>query len=90
MGSNDFRATKRNIVWAALGYPAGPAVLVLADGEQHARAALETDRISLHINGWYGGTNAGWQEWEHNYGKGKLLRTGDHVRETVRLRLARF
>jgi beta-galactosidase len=90
MGSNDFRGTKRNIIWAALGYPAGPAVLVLADGGQHARAALETDRISLHLNGWFGGTNAGWQEWEHNYGKGKLLKKGDHVRETVRLRFAHF
>ena len=90
MGTNDFRGTKRNILWVALGYPGGPAVLVLSDRTQQARAQLETDRLSLHVNGWYGGTNAGWQEWEHNYGKGRLLKKGDHIQETVRLRLARF
>jgi hypothetical protein len=51
---------------------------------------METDRISLHINGWYGGTNAGWWEWEHNYGKGKLVKKGDRIQETLRLRFARF
>jgi hypothetical protein len=90
MGSNDFRSTKRNIQWAALRYPDGAGVLVLSDGRQHARATMGTDRISLHINGWYGGTNAGWGEWEHNYGKGKLLKKGDRIKETVRLRFARY
>lgn len=89
LGSNDFRASKRNILWAALGYPGGPAILVLSDGSQTARAMMETDRLSLHVNGWYGGTNAGWQEWEHNYGKGKLLKKGDRIQETVRLRFVR-
>jgi len=65
-------------------------VLVLSDGRQHARATVETDRISLHINDWCGGTNAGWWEWEHNYGKGRLLKKGDRIREIVRLRFARF
>jgi hypothetical protein len=90
MGSNDFRSTKRNIRWAALSYPDGPGVLVLSDGKQQARAMMETDRLSLSINSWYGGTNAGWWEWERNYGKGKLLKKGDRVVETVRLRLGRF
>ena len=90
MGSNDFRSTKRNVLWTALRHQGGTGVLVLSDGRHHARATMETDRISLHINGWYGGTNAGWWEWEHNYGKGKLLKKGDHIQETVRLRFARF
>jgi hypothetical protein len=90
MGSNDFRSTKRNILWAVLGYPKGAGVLVHSDGRHHARAIVETDRISLHINSWYGGTNAGWWEWEHNYGKGKLIKKGDHIQETLRLRLVRF
>lgn len=90
MGTNDFRGTKRDILWAALQYPGGPGVLVLSGGRQQARAAVETDRISLHINGWFGGTNAGWQEWEHNYGKGKLLKKGDRIQEAVRLRFARL
>jgi len=89
MGSNDFRSTKRNILWTALRHPVGPGVLVLSDGRQNARATVETDRISLYINSWYGSTNAGLWEWEHNYGKGKLLKKGDHILETVRLRFAR-
>ena len=90
MGSNDFRSTKRNIHWVALRSSDGYGVVVHSNGRQHARAMVETDRISLHVNGWYGGTNAGWWEWEHNYGKGRPLRKGDHIRETVRLQLARF
>jgi len=89
MGSNDFRSTKRNIRWAGLLRPEGAGLLVLSDGRQHARAMVETDRISLHVNDWYGGTNAGWWEWEHNYGKGRLLRKGDRLETTVHLRLVR-
>jgi len=90
MGSNNFRSTKRNIMWTALRCPDGAGVLVLSDGRQHARATVETARISLYVNSWYGGTNAGLWEWEHNYGKGKLLKKGDRIQETVRLRFARF
>jgi beta-galactosidase len=90
LGSNDFRSTKRNILWTALRHPDGAGVIALSDGKQQARASLETDRISLCINSWYGGTNAGLWEWEHNYGKGKRLKKGDHIQETVRLEFARF
>jgi len=78
------------ILWTALRYPYGAGALVLSDGKQHGRAILETDRISLHVNSWYGGTNAGLWEWEHNYGKGKLLKKGDRIQEMLRLRFARF
>jgi beta-galactosidase len=88
MGCNDFRSTKRHINWAAIGYPDGPAVLVESDGSQSARAMVQSDRISLYINDWYGGTGAGLWEWVSNYGKGKLVRKGDVIESTVRLRLA--
>jgi hypothetical protein len=65
------------------GLSDGAGVLVLTDGQHHARATIQTDRISLHINGWYGGTNAGWWEWEHNYRKGKVLKKGDRMRSLV-------
>ncbi|MEW6072744.1 MAG: glycoside hydrolase family 2 TIM barrel-domain containing protein [Planctomycetota bacterium] len=87
MGSNDFRSTKRNVHWASIGHPDGPAALVLGGGAQSVRAALSTDRLDLHVNDWYGGTNAGWWEWEHNYGKGKLLAKGERIAASVRLRL---
>lgn len=89
LGSNDFRSTKRNIHWAALGYPAGAGLLVLSDGRQHARALVESERISLHINDWYGGTNAGLWEWESNYGKGRLIKKGEKIECTVHLRVVR-
>jgi hypothetical protein len=84
-----FRSTKRHIQWAVIRDPGGPGVLVLSDGRQHVRATMETDRASLHVNDWYGGTNAGWWEWEHNYGKGKLLKKGVRVASNVQLRLVR-
>ncbi|MBN1417193.1 MAG: hypothetical protein JXP34_00360 [Planctomycetes bacterium] len=87
MGSNDFRSTKRNIRRTSIRYPMGPGVEVLSDGTQHARAMVETDRISVHVNGWYGGTGAGWWEWEHNYGKGRRIEKDATVEAECRLRL---
>ena len=48
---------------------------------------IEPDRISVHVNDFYGGTNAGWWEWEHNYGKGKLIKKGDVLKSKLVLRL---
>ena len=89
MGCNDFRSTKRHIDWAAIGYPAGPGVWVASDGSQHLRARVETDRISVQVNDWYGGTHCGLGEWTSNYGEGKSLDPGQTLRSTARLRLAR-
>jgi hypothetical protein len=86
LGSNDFRSTKRNINWAALECPGSAGVVVVSDGRQHVRATVETDRIALHINDWYGGTGAGLGEWEQNYGRGKIVKPGDRITATARLR----
>jgi len=88
MGCNDFRSTKRHIDWAAIGYPAGPGVWMASDGSQHLRAMVESDRISIHVNDWYGGTHCGLDEWTINYGEGKSLEPGQTLRSTARLRLA--
>jgi len=85
MGSNDFRSTKRNINFASIGYENGPAVFIESNGRQHLRAIVETDRISVHVNDFYGGTNAGWWEWTHNYGQGKTLKRGDVIETHLRL-----
>ena len=87
LGSNDFRSTKRHIRWAALGYPGGPAIGVTSDGSQSARATVESDRIALHVNDWYGGTHVGLWEWTSNYGEGKPVATGDTIASTVRLQI---
>jgi hypothetical protein len=87
LGCNDFRATRRNVCWAALEGPAGAGVAVISEGRQHARATVETDRIALQVNDWYGGTGYGLGEWEQNYGRGRLVKSGDQIAVTVRLRL---
>jgi beta-galactosidase len=87
MGSNDFRSTKRHIHWAAIQYPdARPGVVVESDGKQHVRANVETDRISIHVNDWYGGTNCyAYGEWHQIYGKGQLVRKGEKLTSKIRL-----
>jgi len=87
MGSNDFRSTKRNIYWAAIHYPGGPGAAVESDGLQYVRAFVEGDRISVHVNDWFGGTNVGWSEWILNYGQGRLIHKGDRLRSKVMLSL---
>ena len=85
MGSNDFRSTKRHIHWAAIHYADGPGVVVESNGQQHVRAFVETDRISIHVNDWYGGTSAGWPEWVTIYGSGKVIRKGERIASKVKL-----
>ncbi|MBI5705410.1 MAG: discoidin domain-containing protein [Armatimonadetes bacterium] len=86
-GLVDFRSTKRHIRWAKVwSFDMGGAE-ILSDGSQHLRAMVETDRISVHVNDFYGGTGAGLWEWELNYGKGRLLKKGDKVHSTLKLRL---
>ncbi len=86
LGSNDFRSTKRHINHVVLRYPDGPGVLILSDGAQHVRAMVEGERITLHVNDWYGGTNAGLWEWVHNYGKGRKVVPGEVVSTRLNLR----
>lgn len=96
MGCSDFRSTKRNINWVSITYPSGKGILVESNGRQHARAIVETDRISLHINDFYGGTNVGrWRPsdlrcFSDNYGTGKLIRNGDRLETVIHLRFAYF
>jgi beta-galactosidase len=89
MGCNDFRSTKRHVYSASIGYPNGPGVWVESDGSQHVRAMVESDRVSIHVNDWYGGTHTGLWEWTSNYGEGKAVLPGQTIDSTVRLRIAR-
>lgn len=88
LGSNDFRSTKRHIRWAALSYPDGPGIWVESNGSQSVRATVESDRIALHVNDWYGGTHVGLWEWTSNYGEGKPVADGDTIESTVNLQIA--
>jgi len=88
MGCNDFRSTKRNINWGWIGYPdGGPGVVIESDGTQNLRATVGDDRITVYVHDLYDGIGSRW-EWLANYGDGRLLKKGDKVECTVRMRLA--
>ncbi|HWD39206.1 MAG TPA: hypothetical protein VG944_10185 [Fimbriimonas sp.] len=57
-----------------------------ADGKA-ARAMVQSDRSTLYVNDWYGGTNVGLGEWISNYGDGKHLKSGDLIESSITLRL---
>ena len=52
-----------------------------------SRATVESDRIALHINDWYGGTHVGLWEWTSNYGEGQPVSSGQAIESTVRLQM---
>jgi len=90
LGCNDFRSTKRHIDWAALSGGDGQGVCVKSDGSQHFRATVEFDRITCHVNDWYGGTD-NLYDWRVNYdGRGRSLESGQTIESTVRLQLGRM
>jgi hypothetical protein len=49
MGTRDFRATRNNILWAALRPDEGPGIKVLSDGTQSVRAFVEDGRVKLLV-----------------------------------------
>jgi len=48
-GTNDFRATRRNVLSAALTDATGRGIAVLSDGRQHLRASMDGALTLLHI-----------------------------------------
>jgi hypothetical protein len=89
MGSNDFRSTKRQIHGVDLRCGRGPGVSVRSDGSHSARAMVQSDRTTLYIDDWYGGTNVGWGEWITNYGRGKAIKKGDTLESNLTFTLHR-
>jgi beta-galactosidase len=86
MGTNDFRSTKRHIENASImNADGGYGLYIDSNGDQNLRAAVETDQIAVYVNDWFGGTAATASEWQTNYGKGKLLKTGEQFQGTIRL-----
>jgi len=89
MGSNDFRSTKRHLNYGSIRYAGGAGITFLSDGQQALRAIVDSDRISVHLSDWYGGTNVGLGEWVQNYGRGKEIKTGDVLKSEVKLDLVK-
>jgi len=87
MGSNDFRSTKRNVNWVDFRAGAGQGVRIPSDGKHSARAMVQSDRTTLTIDDWYGGTNVGWGEWTTNYGKGKTIKKGEVLESNLTFKI---
>jgi hypothetical protein len=87
LGTNDFRSTKRNILYASIADVDGYGLFIESNGEKHLRAGVEADRIALFVNDWFGGTASRAGEWHENYGQGRLLKNGDRLKGTLRIRL---
>jgi beta-galactosidase len=49
LGSNDFRSTKANVLWAVLAAPSGDGLMLTSDGRQAARAFLDGERVGWLI-----------------------------------------
>jgi len=87
MGTNDFRSTKRNIDHAAITSSDGTGLYIESNGEQHLRASVESDRIAVFLNDWFGGTASQADEWVQNYGAGRVVKPHDRLQGVLRLRL---
>lgn len=78
LGTNDFRSTKRNFVFATLTDKDGYGIGIEAVGVQHLRASVASELIEVNVNDWFGGTAAlAWGEWWQNYGQGREIRSDD-------------
>jgi beta-galactosidase len=78
IGTNDFRSTKRNFVYASLLDKNGYGIGIEAIGAQHLRASVANDVIEVNVNDWFGGVAAtSWGEWWQNYGQGRDLHPDD-------------
>jgi len=78
IGTNDFRSSKRNFIFASLTDKEGYGVGIEAIGAQHLRTSVANDLIEVNVNDWFGGTGAAaWGEWWQNYGQGLDIRSDD-------------
>lgn len=78
LGTNDFRSTKRNFIFAMLTDADGYGIGIEAIGAQHLRAMVDSDVIEVNVNDWFGGVAAtAYGEWWQNYGTGREIRPDD-------------
>ena len=86
LGTNDFRSTKRNIIWASLKNNDGYGIFIRSNGKQSTRSYLEGNRIRLlvasHSTGGRDGLSFG-----HLANEQKPLEKGSALQGTVLLEL---
>jgi hypothetical protein len=86
LGCNDFRSVKRHIFSASLTNLRGQGVKIYSDGTQSVRATMGMYDVSLKVLDYYGGAGWGARNCWH-CGPGRLVKTGEVLKGTVRLRL---
>ena len=86
LGTNDFRSTKRNIIWASLKNADGYGILVRSDSNQSTRSFAEGDRIRLLVAGYSTG-GADMFFASHLANERKPLKKGTILEDTVHLEL---
>jgi len=89
LGTRDFRATRRNILYASLKDSVGNGVAILSDGTHHTRSYLDGDRIGLLV-AWYSGP--GGFSFERGMceivgAQSMPFEKGTEIKDTVRLSL---
>jgi len=86
-GTNDFRSSKFNILWATLTNAQGQGLRVDSDGRQTVRAWVDRDRIRFLVSDFANGGSEVFLRDTHYAHEQKTLRKGDVVSGSVRLTL---
>jgi hypothetical protein len=84
-GTNDFRSSKFNILWASLTNAEDQGLRVDSDGRQTVRAWVDRDRIRLLVSDFANGGSEPFLRDTHYSQEQKTLHKGDVISGTVRL-----
>lgn len=86
LGSNDFRATRRNIWYAGLSNSTGSKVTVRSNGKQHWRSWLEKDKIYFLVADFVTAGNEMFLESYYAPYRNPL-KQGDDIGGTIKIRI---
>jgi len=86
-GTNDFRSSKFNILWASLTNAQNQGLRVDSDGRQSVRAWVDRDRVRLLVSDFANGGSEVFLRNTHWTNDQKTLHKGDVISGTVRLTL---
>jgi len=85
MGSNDFRATRRNILWTVLQSDLGDGIRVESDGSQHTRTWYQAEQMHLLVAGFNTGGGDMFLNSHYNSQR-QPLKQGDILKDHVYLK----
>lgn len=86
LGSNDFRATRRNIWYAGLSDEAGNKITVRSNGKQHWRSWLDKNKIRFLIADFVTAGNEMFLEGYYSPYR-KPIKKGDSIQGEIKLRM---